>query len=128
MREKDARFWGLIRFFCVSGLLIILLISLTSTYYLIKGALILIIVFFLPGYSVVNIVFNKKPQVPEILVLSVATSISVFILIAMGVNFSGARISFPNILYPVITLSLILCVLDLLKNVLLTKRAQQVRI
>lgn len=84
--------------------------------------------FFLPGYSVVNILFNKRPEIPEILVLSVTASISIFILIAMGVHFAGVRISVLNILYPVITLNLLLGLLDLFKNVILTKKAHQVGI
>jgi len=130
MRRKNERFWGLIRFFFVVGLSLILLFSLnfSSNYSSIKSILILIIMFFLPGYSVVNIVFYKKIEIPEILVLSVATSISVFILIAMSVHFSGLRISVLNILYPVVILSLILGLLDLLKNVLLTKKPYRVGI
>ena len=130
MSVKYARFWSLIRFFFVIGLPLILLFSLnfTSNYFLAKGILVLTIMFFLPGYSLVNILFEKKLEIPEILVLSVATSIGVFILFAMSVHFSGSRISVLNILYPVVILSLILGLLDLLKNVLLTKKLYRVGI
>jgi len=84
--------------------------------------------FFLPGYSLVNILFKKKPEIPEILVFSIGTSISIFILIAMSVNFVGVRISVLNILNPVIITGLILGIIDFLKNVLLTKKLRQVEI
>jgi uncharacterized membrane protein len=107
----------------VSGLSLILLIILNFSldYILVKNILIIIIMFFLPGYSIVNILFEKKPEIPEILVLSVGTSIGIFILIAMGVNFAGQNISVLNILNPVAITSLILGLLYLLKNVFLTK-------
>ncbi len=128
MREKHARFGDLLRFFFVIGLSLILLISLNFTINYFLSALTLIIMFFLPGYSIVNILFNKKGDIPEIFVLSVATSISIFILIAMGVHFIGIRISVSNILYPVIILSLILGILDFLKNLLFTKKVHRVKI
>jgi uncharacterized membrane protein len=84
--------------------------------------------FFLPGYSIVNILFRKKPEVAEVLVLSVGISISVFILIAMSVHFTGIKISVLNILNPFIIASLILGVLDFLKNALFTKEVHRVGI
>ncbi len=130
MGKKDTTFWGLIKFFFVIGLPFFLLFSLNFTpdYSLTNGILTLIIMFFLPGYSIVNILFNKNFEIPEILVLSMATSISVFILFAMSVHFSGSEISVLNILHPVIILSLILGLLNLFKNVLLTKKLHRVGI
>ena len=122
MRGKT-RSLGLLRFLFTSGLSLILLIVLNFTSdYSLANILILIIMFFLPGYSLVNILFEKNPEIPEILVLSIGTSIGVFILIAMGVHLAGIRISVVNILNPVAITSLILSLLDLLKNVLLTKK------
>jgi len=123
MRKKFTSL-ALFRFFFVSCISLILLIILnfTSDYSLVKGVLSAIIIFFLLGYSLVNILFRKKPEIPETLVLSIGTSVAVFIIIAMGIHLAGIEISVENILNPVAATSFILGLLDLLKNVLLTKR------
>jgi uncharacterized membrane protein len=81
-----------------------------------KGILTILIAFFLPGYYLVDILFEKKPETPETLVLSVGGSIAIFILVAVYVNFAGISISLENILNPVIVFVLILGILDLIKN------------
>ena len=106
---------------CLSLALLIVL-NFAPNHFFIKSILVFIIMFFFPGYSLVNILFEKNPEIPEILVLSVGISIGVFILIAMGVHLAGIRISVLNILNPVIVTSLILSLLCFLKNVVLIKR------
>ena len=83
---------------------------------MIKGIITIFIAFFLPGYYLVNILFKKKPEIPETLVLSIGGGIAIFILIAMYVNFAGMRISLGNILNPAIVFVLILSIFDLIKN------------
>jgi uncharacterized membrane protein len=83
---------------------------------LINGIITILVAFFLPGYYLVNILFEKKPEIPETLVLSIGGSIAIFILIAMYVNFAGMRISLGNILNPAIVFVLILGIFDLIRN------------
>ncbi len=130
MRKKYTKSLGLFRFLFVGGLSLILLIIINSTsdYYLAKGILALPFMFFLPGYSLVKILFEKRSEIPEILVMSIGISISLFILIAMCVHFTGTRISVENILNPVVITSLILAILYLFRNVLSTKRPHKVGI
>jgi uncharacterized membrane protein len=99
----------------IDASLILLIILNFISNSLIKGVLTILIAFFLPGYYFIDIIFEKKPEVPETLVLSIGGSIAVFILIAMYVNFAGIKISLENILNPVIVFVLILGILDLIK-------------
>jgi len=96
--------------------LILLIIFNFISNSLIKGIITIFIAFFLPGYYLVDILFEKKPEIPETLVLSIGGSIAIFILIAMYVNFAGMRISLGNILNPAIVFVLILGIFDLIKN------------
>jgi uncharacterized membrane protein len=118
MYRKPITFLDLFKLLFVGSLSLILLIVLnfTSDFSLVKSILSLIIIFFLPGYSLVNILYEKKLSIPDIFILSIGISISIFILIAMVVNLAGIRINTINVLNSIAIANLILGELDFLKN------------
>ena len=118
MHKTPVVFLGLFKLLFISSLSLIVLIVLNFTpdYSAVKSVLALVIIFLLPGYSLINILYEKKLDIPEFFILNIGISISIFILVSMGVSLTGMRINTINILNSVAVANLILGELDFLKN------------
>lgn len=94
----------------------------SPAYLVLRGISGLFLMFFLPGYLLVNLLLGRGIDTIENLVLSVGVSISISILIAMGIHLIGMKINVTNIFSFISIITVVLALFYVLKFVSLKRR------
>jgi len=84
----------------------------------IKSVLSLLFIFFIPGYVLTYLLFQNRKGMAELLILSIGSSVCITILMGMTIDFVHMKINFFNIMFSVLSVSLILNVLLFLKEII----------